>query len=117
MLLTPVHWAARVWALPFLTVLAPSKRYYQTKGRPHKKLTDWARQMIIQSSRWLTGRQIIVVADSSYACYALLDAVRHRVCMITPLRLDARLFEWPPPQPAGKRGPKPKIGQRQPTLH
>jgi hypothetical protein len=36
--------------------------------------------------------------------------------MITPLRLDARLFDTPPPQPAGKRGPKPKIGERQPTL-
>lgn len=36
--------------------------------------------------------------------------------MITPLRLDARLFDTPPPQPAGKRGPKPKIGNRQPTL-
>lgn len=116
MLLTPVHWAARVWALPFLTVLAPSERYYQQKGKSHKKLTDWARQMILQLSRWLVGRQIIVVADSSYACYNLLDAVRHHVCMVTPLRLDARLFEWPPPQPAGKRGPKPKIGQRQPTL-
>lgn len=36
--------------------------------------------------------------------------------MITPLRLDARLFDAPPPQPVGKRGPKPKIGKRQPTL-
>jgi DDE superfamily endonuclease len=59
---------------------------------------------------------MIVVADSSYACYHLLDAVRASVCMITPLRLDARLFDDPPAQPAGKRGPKPKIGKRQPTL-
>jgi len=36
--------------------------------------------------------------------------------MITPLRLDARLFDEPPPQPAGKRGRKPKIGTRQLTL-
>jgi hypothetical protein len=27
MLLTPIPWAGRVWALPFLTVLAPSERY------------------------------------------------------------------------------------------
>ncbi len=26
MLLTPIYWAARVWALPCLTVLAPSER-------------------------------------------------------------------------------------------
>ena len=116
MLLTPVSWAKRVWALPFLTVLAPSQRYNEQRGKKHKKLTDWARQMILQITRWLPERQVIVVADSSYACYALLDAVRAYACMIVPLRLDARLFDEPPPQPAGKRGPKPKIGPRQPTL-
>ena len=36
--------------------------------------------------------------------------------MIIPLRLDARLFDEVPPQPVGKRGRKPKIGARQPTL-
>ncbi len=115
-LLTPMSWAKRVWALPFLTVLAPSERYNQQQSKRHKKLTDWARQMILQLKRWLPDRQVIVVADSSYACYALLDAVRSSVAMIVPLRLDARLFDEPPPQPAGKRGPKPKIGPRQPTL-
>jgi hypothetical protein len=116
MLLPPISWAKRVWALPFLTVLAPSERYNQQQGKKHKKLTDWAKQMILQLKRWLPNRQIIVVADSSYASYRLLDTVRHHVCMITPLRLDARLFDAPPPQPVGKRGPKPKIGTRQPTL-
>lgn len=116
MLLTPMSWAKRVWALPFLTVLAPSERYNEQRGKRHKKLTDWARQMILQLKRWLPERQIIVVADSSYASYALLDAVRAHVCLITPLRLDARLFDEPPPQPVGKRGRKPKIGPRQPTL-
>ena len=43
-----VPWAGRHWALPVLTVLAPSTRYYQQQGRRHKKLTDWARQMIMQ---------------------------------------------------------------------
>ena len=41
-----VPWAGRYWALPFLTVLAPSERYCRQRGRRHKKLTDWARQMI-----------------------------------------------------------------------
>ena len=116
MLLTPVSWARRVWALPFLTVLAPSQRYNEQRGKRHKKLTAWAKQMILQLTRWLPDRQIVVVADGSYACYALLDAVRAYACMITPLRLDARLFDEPPPQPVGKRGRKPKIGSRQPTL-
>ena len=31
-----VPWAGRHWALPVLTVLAPSTRYYQQQGRQHK---------------------------------------------------------------------------------
>lgn len=116
MLLSPIPWAKRVWALPFFTVLAPSVRYYEQSKRSHKKLTDWARQMILQLHRWLPGRQIIVVADGTYTCYELLDSVRQLVSLISPIRLDARLFNSPKANPAGKRGPKPKYGTRQITL-
>ena len=47
MLLVSVPWAQKVWALPFLTALAPSERYYRDQARGHKKLTDWARQMLL----------------------------------------------------------------------
>jgi len=33
MLLTPIPWAGRVWALPFLTVLAPSERYHEQRKK------------------------------------------------------------------------------------
>ena len=48
-----VPWAGRHWALPVLTVLAPSSRYHEQQGRRHKKVTDWARQMVMQLRRWL----------------------------------------------------------------
>ena len=67
MLLVPIPWVRRVWALPFLTALAPSERYYEGKARGHKKLTDWARQMLLQVRRWLPERALVVVADSSFA--------------------------------------------------
>src|SRR3712207_5334434 len=51
MVLVPVPWAGRIWALPFLSVLAPSERYARTRGRRHKKLTDWARQAVLQTKR------------------------------------------------------------------
>jgi DDE superfamily endonuclease len=38
MLLAPIPWAGRVWALPFLSVLAPSERYAREQGCRHKKL-------------------------------------------------------------------------------
>ena len=67
MLLAPIPWAQRVWALPFLTVLAPSERYYEGREQQHKQLTDWARQMIMQVRTWLPNRMLVVVADSTYA--------------------------------------------------
>src|SRR5229473_4497606 len=74
MLLTPIPWAQRVWALPFLTVLAPSERYAQERGRRHKTLPDWGRQMIGQLRRWLPDRYLVAVADSTYAALDLLAA-------------------------------------------
>ena len=64
MWLAPIPWAKRHWALPVLTVLAPSERYYQRLGKTPKKLTDWARQMIIQLRRWLPDRSLVIVGDS-----------------------------------------------------
>lgn len=46
MLLVPIPWAGRVWALPFLTALAPSERANAAAGRRHKTPTDWARQLV-----------------------------------------------------------------------
>ena len=47
MLLSPVPWARRIWALPFLTALAPSERYHQERGLRYKRLTDYARQLLL----------------------------------------------------------------------
>jgi hypothetical protein len=116
MLLAPIPWAGRVWALPFLTVLAPSERYAHERRQRHKLLTDWARQMLLQVARWLPERQIIVVADMSYAAIELLEAVRRHLTVVTRLRLDARLFDPPPVRPPGQKG-RPRVsGPRQPTL-
>jgi hypothetical protein len=64
MLLAPIPWAQRVWALPVLTALAPSECYDQQRGRRHKRLTDYARQMLEQVWRWLPGRELVLVGDS-----------------------------------------------------
>lgn len=72
MLLPMIPWAQRVWALPFLTALVPSERYSETYKRRHKKLTDWARQQLLQVRRWLRRRFLVVVADGSFAAISLL---------------------------------------------
>ena len=63
-----VPWAVRVWAWPFLTVLAPSRRYHAARGCRHKTITDGARQMLGCLRRWLPDQELVVVGDRSYAC-------------------------------------------------
>ncbi len=67
-------------------------------------------------ARWLPDREVIAVADSSYAAIELLAAVRRHVTVITRLRLDARLFDPPPPRLPGTKGRPRMSGARQPTL-
>ena len=78
MLLAPIPWAGRIWALPFLTALAPSERFCRQRGRRHKKLTDWGRQLVLQARRWLPGRALVVVADSGFASLEPLAALSRR---------------------------------------
>src|SRR6516162_1002039 len=105
MLLVHVPWADRIMALPFLTVLAPSKRFYADKPREPKTLLDCARQAARQISRWLPNRSIVLVADSAFAALEFLAAVRNHVCVVTRLRMDANLFDFPPSKRKGRGRP------------
>jgi hypothetical protein len=118
MLLTPIPWACRVWALPFLTVLAPSERYHEERKMRHKTITDWAWQMLLQMRRWLPERQLVIVADGTYAVLTFLGKVSRlgKVSVITRLRLDACLYDPAPEPKAGKTGRKALKGKRQPKL-
>ena len=112
MLLVPIPWAERIWALPFLTALAPSERHNLEHGRRHKKLTEWGRQMVLQARRWLPGRDLVLVADSSFAALDFLAAlVGHGVVCITRLRLDAALYDPAPPPSARNSGTSSDQGQ------
>ena len=119
MLLVPIPWAARTWALPILTALAPSERYNRERGQRHKTLTDWARQLLLVVRRWWPERAIIAVADSTYAALEFLAACRtwrDPVTVVTRLRLDAALYDPAPPRRPGQMGRPRRKGARQPTL-
>ena len=114
-----IPWAGRHWALPALTVLAPSTRYYQQRGRRHKKLSDWARQIILQLRRWLPQRPLVLVGDNAYAVLDLLhccQSLREPVTLIARLRLDAALYAPAPPRQPGQNGRPPLKGARRPPL-
>lgn len=119
MVLVPVPWSSRAWALPFLTVLAPSKTTNERNGQRHKTSIDWIGQMSAAVRRWLPERALVLVTDGGLAAVKLgLRCARYAnpVTYVSRLRLDARLFAPPGPQPASKPGPKPKKGQRLPAL-
>ena len=111
MWLGQIPWAGRYWALPFLTVLAPSERYHRQRGRRHKKLTDWARQMILQLRRWLPHRPLVLVGDSSYAVLDLLHCCQS---LAQPVTLIARL---PGLYAKVRRGKKDRVSWPKPTSH
>jgi hypothetical protein len=118
MVLAPLAWADRVWALPFLTALCPSERFYAQRGRRHQPLTARAWQLMRLVVRWLPERAIAFVADSSFAALELLDKVKmlRRGSVITRLRLDAALYDPPPQREPGTKG-RPRLKEkRRPTL-
>jgi hypothetical protein len=119
MLLVRVPWADRVWALPCLTALAPSERYDAERGRRHKTLTDWARQLLLVVRRRWPERPLVAVGDSTYAALDFLAACCSRtnpVTVITRLRLDAALYEPAPPRRPRQVGRPRRKGKRLPTL-
>ena len=116
-LLVPLPWSPRPWALPFLTLLAPPAQADAKAGRRHKTTVDWTIQAVGPVSRWLASAAFTVVGDGAYASVALARAgAARRATLVSRLRLDARLYDFPELPPPGKRGRKPKKGPRLPSL-
>jgi DDE superfamily endonuclease len=110
-LLVHIPWAGRIMGLPFLTMLAPSKRFYADTPRAAKTLLDWARQAALQIHRWLPDRRIVLVGDTALAAIGFLAAVRSYLSVVTRLRLDANLYA-PAPSRRRRRGRPPVKGKR-----
>lgn len=115
MLLTPISWAQRMWALPILTVLAPSQRYYEQRGREHKPLLERALQVLTVLKSWLPHHRVVAVGDNSYSAIDFLHGCQQAdVTFITRLRLDAALYDPAPPY-SGRGRPR-KKGAKQAKL-
>jgi hypothetical protein len=113
--LVEVPFAGRIWALPVLTALTPSKAWSERHGRRHRPVTEWARLVLLVLRRWLPNRPMVAVMDGEFAALELLDALRPRMVVITRLRKDARLFD-PPENLEDRPGRPARKGKRQPLL-
>lgn len=105
--------AMRPFALPFFTVLQPSTKCDQSRNRRHKTTLDWTRQMIKQVMRWIPGVSFIVVGDGAFASGALAWlCLKHRIALVSRLKMNARLFSFPEEAKPGKKGRRRKKGVR-----
>jgi DDE superfamily endonuclease len=116
LVITP-PWARRSWALPVLTVPAPTPEVSQRLGRRHKTVPHRARQMILVVRRWLPGVEITLIGDQAYSVHELGGACARRgVRLVAPLRMDAALYGPAPPREPGTNG-RPRVkGERLPRL-
>ena len=115
MLLTPIEWAQRIWALPILTVLAPSQRYYKQRDRQHKTLLERALQTLKVLKSWLPHHRVVAVGDNTYSAIDFLYGCQQaQITFITRLRLDAAIYDPAPPY-SGKGRPR-KKGAKQTKL-
>lgn len=116
MLIVPLPWCKRPWALPFMTLLVSSKKYDDARGRKHKTSIDWTIVAVRVISRWLR-RPFILIGDGGFACIRLGHACRKRkVTLVSRLRLDAALYNHPSTPIKGQRGRHREKGGRAPSL-
>ncbi len=112
MLIVTLPWCQRPWALPFMTILAPSKKCNEKRGRVHKTSIDWTILAIRIIVRWLK-RSFVLIGDGGFACVRLGHVcLKNNVTLISRLRLDAALYEFAPSPIPGQLGRHREKGDR-----
>lgn len=97
----------RHFALPFMTILEPSAKSDKLAKKRHKTTLQWTIQMLMQIVRWLKNAPIILVGDGGFACGELAwRCLKLKISLITRLKMNAGLYDFPPPDVPGKRGRK-----------
>jgi hypothetical protein len=109
--------SARYFALPFMTVLEPSKKSNKAAKRQHKTTLQWTIQMLKQIVRWLINVPIILVGDGGFACARLAwMCIQYKICLISRLKINASLYDFPSSDEPGKRGRKKTKGAKLQTF-
>jgi hypothetical protein len=115
-LIIKLPWNNRYWALPFMTVLCPSKKHDEQKGLKHKTSIDRTIQLVYVISQ-LLKRSWILLGDGGFACIKLGHAcLKSGTTLVSRLRLDAALYDELEEVQVKKRGRSRVKGNKQPTL-
>lgn len=118
-LLVPVPWSQRRWALPFLVWPLLAEQVCQRLGKRHRTVVEATAELIAHVRRWQPHRPMLLLGDGTYAAVPLANrcaSLSAPVTLISRLRLDAVLHDFPGPRKPGQRGATPKKGDRLPAL-
>jgi hypothetical protein len=117
MLLAPVPWCRRRWALPFLAIPTFTPATSAKLGKRHRTAPERTEGLVRLIRRWQPQRTIHLVGDSGFAVVRLAHVCAiSRVQLVSRLVLNAQLYDPPRVRPASTPGVKPKKGPRQPKL-
>lgn len=116
-LLVKLPWSKRPWALPFYTVPVLSEKTCKKLHKIHRSAC-WRTAHLAEILRqWYPERTIHLIGDGGFASIELVAACqRQEVNLVSRMRLDAGLYDFPSKRPQGKRGPDALKGERQRKL-
>lgn len=98
----------KVWCLPVLFRLYRSKKVCAAVGREYRNCPQMAADLIRLLAKALPHRKITVVCDATYSNHRLVKGRPANVRIIGRSRLDAALYEAPPPRRPGQMG-RPRV--------
>lgn len=118
-LLVAVPWSRRRWAWPFLVFPLLSEKVCQRLGKRHRTVVEVTGDLVAHVRRWQPERKLVLIGDGTYAAVPLANRCRElpgSVVLVSRLRFDAVLHDFPGPRRPGQRGATPKKGPRVPNL-
>ena len=115
MILLPMPFSDRRWALPFMALLyQPKEQEIAERGR-HFTSIDWARKGCAWLVRKFPARQFIILGDGGFSSLAFaLWCSLHKahITLVSRFYKNAVLHADPKPRQKGQKGPTPKKGER-----
>jgi hypothetical protein len=105
----------KTWCLPVLVRLYRSKKRCAAEGRTYRTCQALAVELLALLAKALPERQIVMVGDADYTNSTLIKGRPSNVTILGRSRLDAAIYEPPPPRRPGQMG-RPRVrGARLPS--
>lgn len=106
----------RFFCLPILFRLYVPRKTAAKKGVPYHTKPQLAVQMLHLLCGRLKNLRFHAVGDATYGGKSVLCKLPHNCGLTSRLKMDARLYDAPPPRTPGRKGGRPrKRGKRLPT--